>query len=218
MHAKKRKNRISLYRSRYVRKGADGNTHGYPKQKFVGSLPFNGQEIPEELTAKLLPDEIEYVENTIVLPARRAAEDARRLAEEERSALEARERDPRWRLEEALKLLMDAGRLVSEAGRGIDAAKVNALGAALEKLAVAGKVRRDPLEAVLAAVISATAAVKAGHYGDAPAGNVRDTAVYKQWRSIGEAVDSGKDSLLRALQAKGWARVRGQVTKIPGRI
>ncbi len=209
MHAKTRNNRTSLYRARYVRKGAMGNSHGYSTQEFVGSLPSNALEIPADLAAKLSPQEIAYVENKVVLPARQAVEETRRLAEEERRAVEARESDPRWRLEEALRLLTDAGRLASDAGRGIDASKVNALGTALEKLAVAGKVRRDPLDAVLAAVISATAAVKAGHYGAAPAGNLRDTAVYKQWRSIGEAVDSGRESLLKALQAKGWARVRG---------
>lgn len=209
MHTKKRDNRFSLYRSQYVRKGVDGNAHGYSTQEFVGSLPADALEIPADLAAKLSPQEIAYVENKVVLPARRVAEQSRRLVEEERRARDERERDPQWRLDEALKLLMDAGELVSEAGRGIDAAKVIALGAALEKLAVAGKVRRDPLDAVLAAVISATAAVKGGHYGAAPAGNVRDTDVYKRWRRIGDAVDSGSDSLLKALQAKGWARMRG---------
>lgn len=209
MHAKKRKNRFSLYRPRYVRKGAEGNTHGYQDPKFVGSLPFDAQEIPEELAAKLLPDEIEYVENTIVLPARHAAEQSRRLVEEERRAREDRERDPRWRLDEALKLLMDAGRLVSEAGRGIDAAKVNALGAVLEKLAVAGKVRKDPLDAVVAAVVSATAAVKSGHYGNAPSGNPRNSQEYERWLRIRAVVETGPDSLMKALQAKGWVTKKG---------
>lgn len=86
-----------------------------------------------------------------------------------------------------------------DAGHRIDAAKFSALHKALEPLSVAAKVQRDPLDAVLAAVASATAAVKAGHYGAAPAGNLRETNVYKRWRSIGEAVDSGKDGLLKAL-------------------
>jgi hypothetical protein len=208
MHAKKRNGRVMLYRSRYIRKGVEGNTHGYSMQEFVGSLPFDAKAIPEELTAKLLHDEIEYVENKVVLPARRAAEQSRRLADEERRALEDRERDPRWRLEEALRLLTDAGRLVSETGRGIDAAKVSALGTALEKLAVVGKVRRDPLDAVVAAVVSATAAVKSGHYGNAPSGNPRDSQEYKRWLRIREVVESGPDSLMKTLQAKGWVMVR----------
>jgi hypothetical protein len=204
MHTKKRKGRVMLYRSHYVRKGADGNSHGYSKQEFVGSLPIDAQEIPADLFAKLSSDEIEYVENKVVVPARRAAEQSLRLADETRRALEDRERDPRWRLEEALRLLRDASRLVSEAGRGIDAAKVSALGAALETLAVAGKVRRDPLDAVVAAVASATAAVKAGHYGNAPSGNPRDSQEYKRWLRIRAVVESGPDSLMKALQAKGW--------------
>lgn len=39
VYAKNRNGRVQLYRSTYVRKGANGNTHGYAKQEFVGSLP-----------------------------------------------------------------------------------------------------------------------------------------------------------------------------------
>jgi hypothetical protein len=209
MHAKKRNNRVMLYRSSYVRKGENGNSHGYAVQEFVGSLPTDTHEVPAELAAKLSPEEREYVESKVMLPARRAAEQARRMAEEERRALEVRERDPRWRLDEALRLLGDAGRLVSDGSFRIDAGRITALRKVLDVLATAARLQTDPLDAVLAAVVSATAMVKAGHYGTGPAGNVRDTAVYKRWRNIGEAVDSGKDSLLKALQAKGWARVRG---------
>lgn len=209
MHAKKRNGRFSLYRSHYVRKGADGNTHGYSKPQFVGSLRLDAQEIPPELAAKLSPSEVEYVNNTVVKPARQVAEQLRLSAEQERLAAEKRERDPRWRIEDALQLLTDSARLVFESGRAIDSAKFKALGAALENLAVAAKVQRDPLESVVAAVASATKAVRAGHYGKAPAGNLRDTSVYKKWRSIAEAVDDGDGSLLRALQATGWVRARG---------
>ena len=209
MHTKKRNGRVMLYRSSYVRKGVNGNSHGYAVQEFVGSLPTDAQEVPAELAAKLSLGEREYVESKVVLPARRAAEQARRMAEEERRALEVRERDPRWRLDEALRLLGDAGRLASDGGPRIDAGRITALRKLLDVLATTAKLQPDPLDAVLTAVVSATAMVKAGHYGIAPAGNVRDTNVYKRWRSIGEAVDSGKDSLLKALQEKGWARVRG---------
>lgn len=63
MHIKKRNGRASLYRSRYVRMGADGNTHGFAEQAFVGSLSLDAQEIPEELAAKLSPEERAYVES-----------------------------------------------------------------------------------------------------------------------------------------------------------
>ncbi|CAM2191250.1 conserved protein of unknown function [Paraburkholderia kururiensis] len=204
MHAKKRNKLVSLYRSRYVRKGATSNSHGYSTQEFVGSLPADAVEIPGDLLAKLSPEEIEYVENEVILPARQAAEQSRRQAEEQRRAAEARERDPRWRIDEALRLLTDAGTLASGDGRCIDAAKVNALGAATETLAAAGNVRRDPLDAVVAAVVSATDAVKAGHYGNAPSGSPRDTQEYKRWLRIREVVETGPNSLMKALQAEGW--------------
>lgn len=210
MHAKKRNNRFSLYRSQYVRKGAMGNSHGYSSQQFVGSLPADVQEIPSKLAAKLSSEETEYVEKTVLVPARRAADDARRAIEASRRAQEARERDPAWRVEEVLRLLAESERLVAVSGARIDPMRMKALYKTLDSLATSAKVQSDPLDAVLAAVASATAAVKAGHYGPAPADNVRDTAVYKRWRRIGEAVDSGKDSLLKALQAKGWAAVRGR--------
>jgi hypothetical protein len=209
MHAKKRQGRVMLYRSRYVRKGADGNTHGYSMQEFVGSLRADALDIPAELVAKLSQEELEYVEEKVVLPAVRAADKARQVEEQQRRDADTRERDPRWRLEEALRLLMDAGKLVPEAGRGIDAGIVDALSTALEKLAVAGNIQRDPLDGVFAAVVCAASAVRAGHYGKAPASKLSDTSVYRKWRSIAAAVDDGEDSLLRALQATGWARARG---------
>lgn len=129
-----------LCRSRYVPKGAENNnTHGYALQEFVGSLPIGGLKIPPELAETLSPAERGYVQKKVVLPARQAAEQSRRLSEEQRRAQEVRERDPLWRLEEALRLLTNAGRLASEEGRGIDAAKVAALGNALEKLARGGE-------------------------------------------------------------------------------
>ncbi len=209
MHAKKRNNWLMLYRSGYVRKGVEGNTHGYPEQKYVGSLPNDALEIPRHLVDKLLPAEVEYVTQKVIVPARRRAEEARQVEEQERRDADNRERDPRWRLEEALRLLMDAGKLVLEAGRGIDAGTVDALSTALEQLAVAGNIQRDPLDGVFAAVVCAASAVRAGHYGKAPASKLSDTSVYRKWRSIAAAVDDGEDSLLRALQATGWARARG---------
>jgi hypothetical protein len=200
MHAKKRNGRVMLYRSSYVRKGANGNTHGYPEQKFVASIGDDAQEIPAALAAKLSPEERAYVENKVVVPARKAAEQVRRAAE-------AHERDPAWRLDEALRLLRDAGGLVSTLKVRVDAGRVTALTEALDALLPSANVRRDPLDAVLAAVREATAAVKSNHYGSAPAGALRETSVYKRWRAIGEAVDAGNDSLLRALQARGWAAV-----------
>ncbi|MEM5299081.1 hypothetical protein VSR82_32765 [Burkholderia sp. JPY481] len=209
MKINKRNGRASLYRLRYVRKGAEGNTHGFHDPKFVGSLPLDSQEIPEQLAAKLTPAEIADVDKKVIVPARRAAEYARREEEAARSAKAARERDPRWRIEEALRLLTEAETLASDTGFRMDATRVKSLYKTLDAVAAKANARPDPLDEILRSVVSATTVINSGHYGLAPAGNVRDTAVYKRWRSIDEAVNSGRDSLLKALQAKGWVKVRG---------
>lgn len=105
-------------------------------------------------------------------------------------------------------MLTVAAKFVSQGDARVEAGKVKVLREALDALASTVKLQPEPLDAVRAAVVSATAAVKAGHYGSAPAGNVRDTNVYKRWQRIREVADSGNDSLLKALQAKGWATVR----------
>lgn len=41
MHKKVRGKSACLYRSSWVPKGTNGNTHGYAQQTFVGSLPVD---------------------------------------------------------------------------------------------------------------------------------------------------------------------------------
>jgi hypothetical protein len=67
------------------------------------------------------------------------------------------------------------------------------------------------LRDALAAIKAARDAVLAGRYGTAPAEGVRATYPYKKWAEIFEAVEgTGSDSLMRALQAKGFAKTRGK--------
>ena len=52
MHIKKRGNRAMLYRSSWVAKGTDGNTHGYSKQQYLGSLDLKAEDLSAELQAR----------------------------------------------------------------------------------------------------------------------------------------------------------------------
>ncbi|QQX85246.1 hypothetical protein JJQ59_04690 [Cupriavidus necator] len=74
MHAKKRNNRVNLYRTHYVRKGEKGNTHGYNTPEFVGSLPAGSKVLPSVLAARLTPAECEFVMRKIVEHSQRRME------------------------------------------------------------------------------------------------------------------------------------------------
>ena len=210
MHKKKPRNgRFPLYRSAYVRKGKNNNTHGYPIQKFVGSIPVDAQAIPPKLDVKLTDEERRYVE-------RESIEPARRQAEAEQLKREAHERDPNWRLVEAARLLREA-RDLADAGSGLDAAGGTGAVDVLEQVqAFVRPSRQDgqtnhPLQDALKAIHRATRSVKEGRYGRAPAENVRSTDEYQLWASIKGAVDGdGHDSLLRAMQDAGFAKAKGR--------
>ncbi len=53
MHKKTRGKTAYLYRSSWVPKGANNNTHGYAQQTFVGSLPVHACALPDELHSRL---------------------------------------------------------------------------------------------------------------------------------------------------------------------
>lgn len=212
MHKKTRGRTACLYRSRWVPKGTDGNTHGYAVQTFVGSLPVDACSVPDELASRLTEQERRYVEASICRPAREAAEQARREAEQ-------READPLWRLAEAARLVDESGQRSQQ--RRVPRARVEAVQDALMRVHVLDPVdarpapdkRADPLQEALTAIRAAAAAVRAGAYGRAPETGVRATRPYRLWSDIWEAV-SGTDggptngSLMRALQDRGFAKSR----------
>ena len=220
MHIKRRGNRAMLYRSSWVPKGSSGNTHGYSIQTFVGSLGVDAERLPTELENKFSGDELEYLERHLFRPARI-------VSEQQMRAVEYREADPIWRLEEAARLSAEAA-IRSERG-AVPNVKVAAIQAALGKVrtitplqlppmpasnSIPSSVesgRSDPLRDALMAIKAARDAVMAGRYGSAPAEGVRATYAYKKWSEIFEAIEgAGSDSLLRALQAKGFAKTRGK--------
>ena len=215
MHIKKRGPRAMLYRSRWVAKGVNGNTHGYSEQAFIGSLPFDGldETMSPDLAAKLSAEELDFIEIKLFQPARLAAQQARR-------AVELRESDPVWRLDEAEHMISQAA-LKSERG-AVPNGKVTAVQSALSRVRTITQQAlppapameqsaSDPLKAALAAIKCARDAVLTGRYGTAPAEGVRGTAVYRLWADIFETVGgSDGNSLMRALQSKGFAKTRGK--------
>ncbi|UUZ77420.1 hypothetical protein LP414_09455 [Polaromonas sp. P1(28)-13] len=212
MHIKKRGNRAMLYRSHWVPKGANGNSHGYSQQTFIGSLPTNAEALPTKLATKLSADELAFLETKLFQPAR--------LAEQQKMrAEELREADPIWRL-------ADAERLANEAAQrserfAVPNSRLTSVQSALARVRTitqthtqaptAAQQTSDPLKDALTAIKAARDAVLAGRYGTAPAEGVRSTAVYKLWSDIFEAVGSSDgNSLMRALQTKGFAKTRGK--------
>lgn len=218
MHIKRRGARALLYRSTWVPKGAAGNTHGYSTQTLVASLSLDALSLPPDIHGRLTDDELNFINSKLIQPARHAAEEKKRAAQ-------LRESDPLWRLEEAARLSAEAA--VCSERANVPASKVAAIHAALVKVRtitpmqpnapiapkapVADIGRSDPLQEALAAIRAARDAVLAGRYGSAPAEGVRATRPYKLWAEIFEAV-SGTDgnSLMRALQTKGFAKTRGK--------
>jgi hypothetical protein len=206
VHIKKRGNRAMLYRSVWVKKNTEeGNTHGFSRQTFVGSVPVDAEAIPDDIKSRLSGEEIAFLDRTLIGPARAAAETARRVAEQ-------RLRDPMWRLEEAARFIREAASLSADAlvpqGRIASVAEalsaVKSFGGPPSRQEVQ---KTDPLGAALDAIRTAARAVGAGHYGTAPDEGVRSSKVYGNWMEICRAVEGG---LLRALQARGWVKAKGR--------
>lgn len=220
MHIKRRGTRAMLYRSSWVPKGANGNTHSYSTQTFVASLSLDADTLPADLASKFSEAEVCYLEIKLFHPARLAAQQRVRAAE-------LREADPMWRLDEAARLILEAA---ERSERGVvPNTKVSAVQSALAKVRTVGSFqshpqssvvlgpqdtpvgtsRSNPLGDALNAIKAARDSVASGKYGKAPADGVRATYPYRVWADIIQAVEgSGGDSLMRALQAKGFAKTR----------
>ena len=208
MHIKTRRGRALFYRSEWVPRGAVGNTHGFTRQVYVGSIAQDATEVPVELRERLDKEEVEFVEDRICRPGRdRIAAQA--------SEAEFRERDPAWRVAEAQRLVEEAVERSVE--QPLSAVTVTRLRETVEQLRVAGDQAKakggsstDPLTEAVSAVRAAAQAVANGRYGKAPAEQVRTTRTYRLWSELFELVQGESDtSLLRALQAKGYVKRRG---------
>jgi len=224
MFIKTRRTLALIYRSAWVAKGTSGNTHGYSVQNYVGSLPLESIEVPTDLAELLSTEELAAVDSKVCDPARRAADEAKRSAER-------READPIWRLEDAARLIVEAATRSQQAV--VPDSKLAAIqtamaavksvsqfrpAVALQPTPIAAKPavttiteRADTLRDALDAINAARVAVLAGSYGSAPKEGVRTTYAYKKWADILQAVTGTTgDSLMRALQTRGFAKSRGR--------
>ena len=208
MHIKQRRGRALLYRSEWVPRGAAGNTNGFTRQVYVGSIAQDATSVSAELRERLTEEESDFVEDRICRPARD------RIADQAREA-ERRESDPAWRVAEAQRLVEEAVELSAE--QPVSGVTVTRLRETVDRLRIAGDQAKarggsstDPLAEALSAVRSAAQAVAGGRYGNAPAEQVRTTRTYKLWSELFELVQGESNtSLLRALQAKGYVKRRG---------
>lgn len=206
MYLKKlRNNRVALVESRYVRKGTDGNTHGYSATTTLCRLSAEATSLPTEWAKRLTEDQLRYLEEKLLAPNRRREA-------EEKAAAEARAKDPRWRLQEAARLVAEARMLCQQ--KTVDTAAIAAVRSELDALqpptkpSVPAPTRpEDPLKAAIDAVRAAARAVASDHYGVAPKAGVRETTVYRLWQDLNEAVSgAGTSSLLAALQSRDWVK------------
>jgi len=205
MNFKRRGNSISLYRSTWVPKGP-GVPHGYTCQNYVGTIQADALNLPTDLAKKLSPAECAALERRVLGPARLAHEEATRRAR-------LREADPRWRLDEALRLVNEAVERSQDAA--VTASVTQSIKSAVEKVKTIGSSTTydktqapDALREAHRAITAAATAVRSGQYGRGPENGFRKTSVYRQWTEIQQAVDGSEQSLLRALQDAGYASRR----------
>lgn len=208
MHLKFRRGSALLYRSTWVPKASAGNTHGFSRQTYVGSIRLDAQKIPDALIQRLTDAEMAFVEVKVCISARE-------VAERQRVEVERREGDPVWRVAEATRLAGDA--VERSAEHPVNVAAVTQLREMVDRLRVAGSLptsktapTNDPLAEAVSAVRAAAQAVVSGRYGKAPPEQVRTTRTYRLWAELFELVQGEADtSLLRALQARGFVKKRG---------
>lgn len=212
MHIKRRGTRAMLYRSNWVPKGTSGNSHGYSQQSFIGSLSADAESMPSTLASKLSKAESEFLESNLFKPAREAAQ-------QKQKSVEVREADPIWRLTDATRLVIEAAQksescvVPNSTVAAVQAAlsKVRTISQTLTLSSVVESSKSDPLKDALVAIKEARDAVLAGRYGTAPVEGVRSTYPYRLWADIFETVGSSDgNSLMRALQTKGFAKTRGK--------
>lgn len=209
MYLKKLRNkRVALVESRYIRKGAAGNTHGYSEAVVICRLPASTTSLPTDVDQRLNEAQRRFLDVELLLPNRR-------LEAEAKAAEEAKERDPTWRLVEAARLIAEARSLCQS--QPVDTSVIRRVRDTLNELAPPdlplnglSDQPADPLKAAISAVQAAARAVALEYYGAAPETGARESSVYKRWQALNAAVTGPEgESLQRVLQRAGWVKKKG---------
>ncbi|WP_442596658.1 hypothetical protein ACSBPU_06820 [Parapusillimonas sp. JC17] len=196
---RRNKHTARIMRQQYVRKGAQGNQHGYVRTIPLATISLSAVEVPGEIAELLSTKELAHLEKSIIFPARNEAE--RKKKEQE-----ARECDPNWRVTEAINFLQEAGRRAQLVA--VDPRLLEGLHETVAALGPAVIENLDPLDAVSASVRAAISAVEQGRYGRNQGPVRKDAIAAKKWAELRALVLERPDSLVAALQDAGWVATR----------
>lgn len=192
-------------RQQYVRKGSEGNGHGFVRQVPLATISLSATQMPAKIAEILSTKEIEHLQRAVIQPARLEAE---RLQKE----VEERESDPVWRAKEALRWLRE----VDIRCHNVPLRKelFGQLHEAVNKLGVSDATsHEDPLDAVIESTKHAIDLVEQGFYGTNQAAVRKDTVAAKKWAELRGLLLDNEGSLLASLQKAGWVLRRGTGTK-----
>lgn len=202
---RKNKHTARIMRQQYVRKGSEDNDHGFVRQVPLATISLSATQVPPKISEILSTKELEHLQRLVIQPAIQHAERLRKAAE-------VRERDPVWRLHEAIKWLEEAAQRSEHAAipdalrQRLDTASAGFLPSPVNQ-----HCRADPIDEAIKFVKQATAAVEQGYYGRNTEEPVRkDTPAAKRWADLRAVLLDETDSLQAALQETGWVVKRNR--------
>ena len=220
MHAKLRNGVYLLYRTKYAKAtfvdkqtGKDVKI-GQTRQVYVMSIQKEATSLPAKSRknkANFTDDELAYLEQKIFTPARVEAE-SRRLADA------AHQRDPYWRIKEAVALLQAAAQVAGQCGIRLETERVEELSAAHSEIrALAGDLA-DPMEQMVESIRRAGIWISEGGYGKASKELVRSSKPSMLWAVACELFNGPKNkhSVMRVLQELGYVKKKDSGTANPG--
>lgn len=185
-----------------VHNDPEANPHGYVRTIPLATISLTATEVPGNIAELLSTKERAHLEKSIIFPARNEAE-------RQKQEQEARERDPVWRVHEAIAWLEQAAKRVQQ--RPVDRQLLARLHETVAELGPAVVENVDPLDAAIASVRVAISAVEQDAYGRNQGLVRKDTLPAKKWTELRGLVLENPSSLVAALQDAGWVvkRERG---------
>lgn len=199
---RKNKHTARIMRQEYVRKDSEGNPHGFVRQVPLATISLAAIEVPAEISDILSTKELEHLQRVVVEPAQQEAQRQQRY-------LELRERDPNWRAFEALRWLEEVE--AKSQNISLEPKVRKQLQEVIQRLGLtsADMSSQDPLDTVIKAVQHAVTRVEQGCYGKNEGVVRKDSLAARKWAQLRGLVLDDKNSLLVALQRKGWVSRRG---------